>query len=61
MVKLFDIEQLGKTHPWPPDLGGAPVSPADMARAVVAKVRESSAGRASLVMEVRIILAVVVV
>jgi hypothetical protein len=28
-----------------------------MARAVVAKVRESSAGRASLVMEVRIILA----
>jgi hypothetical protein len=31
------------------------VSPADMARAVVAKVRESSAGRASLVMEVRII------
>jgi len=34
------------------------VSPADMARAVVAKVRESSAGRASLVREVRIMVAV---
>ena len=34
------------------------MSPADMARAVVAKVRESSAGRASLVREVRIMVAV---
>ncbi len=42
----------------PPVLGGEPVSPADMARAVVAKVRESSAGRASLVREVRIMVAV---
>ena len=46
------------THPWPPVLGGEPVSPADMARAVVAKVRDSSAGRASLVIEVRIMVAV---
>ena len=46
------------THPWPPVLGGAPVSPAPMARAVVAKVRDSSAGRASLVIEVRIMVAV---
>lgn len=44
----------GKTHPGPPVLGGAPVSPAAMARAVVEKAaRDSSAGRASLVTEVR--------
>ena len=34
------------------------MSPAPMARAVVAKVRDSSAGRASLVIEVRIMVAV---
>ena len=48
----------GRTYPAPPVLGGAPVSPAAMTRVVVAKVRESRAGRASLAMEVRIIVAV---
>jgi len=53
-------ENRRNTYPKPPVFGGAPVSPADMARTVVEKVaRESSAGRATLTIEVRSILAVV--
>ena len=50
-------EILRTTHPWPPVLGGAPVSPAPMRRAEVAKVRLASAGRTALVMVVRSMLA----
>jgi hypothetical protein len=46
------------THPVPPVLGGAPVSPAAMVRAEVVKVRRMAVERAALVMDVRSILAV---
>lgn len=41
------------THPWPPVLGGAPVSPSAMARAVVVKVARRGRNAAVLVNVVR--------
>lgn len=48
----------GDSYPWPPVLGGAPVSPSPMARVVVVKALEEvrREGRASLVKVVRSIL-----
>lgn len=45
------------TNPWPPALGGAPVSPSAMARAVVVKVARSGRKAAVLVNVVRSMLA----
>ena len=50
-----------RTHPWPPALGGEPVSPSDIIRALVMRVArdDTRLGRASLTMDVRSILRII--